>query len=194
MKILMSFPNEGWIRSELAMKLPRWLHETTHEVTFESSNVKPVEHNRNTIVKRFLESDNDYLLQIDSDVVPSNNPLLLADLELDVVGAPCWVYQERVFLNIYRLLGDSLVLASAENEKGLIEVDAIGSGVLLTSRAVLSATKAPFERRYDEDGIATLGQDLYFCQKAREAGFKIFAHLDFVSKHYKTIDLGDFRS
>jgi hypothetical protein len=189
----MSFPNEGWLRSELAMKLPRWLHETKHEVTFESSNLKPIEHNRNVIVKRFLDGDYDYLLQVDSDVVPSKNPIDLADLELDVVSAPCWIYQKEVFLNAYRLDENSkLKPISSSGEKGLIEVDAIGSGVLMTSRAVLGALKAPFERKYDENGIASLGQDLYFSEKARNAGFRIFTHLDYVSKHYKTINLGDF--
>jgi len=72
-----------------------------------------------------------------------------------------------------------------EGKKGLIEIDATGTGVLLTSRRVLEALKAPFERKYDENGIEELGQDLYFSRKAKDAGFRIFSHLDYIAKHYK---------
>lgn len=192
MKVFLSIPNTGWICSELTMKLPRWLKETKHDVYFESSNVKPIESNRNGIVQRFLASDCDYLLQIDSDVVPPKNPIELVDLNLDIVSAPCWIYQHKLILNIYKLdkTDGMLVPVDPKKENGLIEIDSTGTGILLTSRRVLEAIKAPFERKYDENGIEELGQDLYFSRKAKEAGFRIFSHLDFISKHYKEIDLG----
>ena len=82
-----------------------------------------------------------------------------------------------------------LVPVNPTKEKGLIEIDSTGTGILLTSRRVLEALKAPFERKYDEDGIEELGQDLYFSSKAKDAGFRIFSHLDYIAKHYKEIDL-----
>ena len=191
MKIYLSILNTGWIHHELAIKLPRWLKETTHDVYFESSNDRPIENNRNKIVKRFLASDCDYLLQIDNDNIPARNPLDLVDLKLDIVSCPVWIYQHKFVLNIYRFdVSDGmLVPVEFKQEKGLIEIDATGTGVLLTSRRVLEALKAPFERKYDEDGIEELGQDLYFSRKAKEAGFRIFSHLDYIAKHYKEIDL-----
>lgn len=193
MKILLSIPNEGTIRSELAIKLPRWLSEIRHhEVTFESSNLRPVESNRNSIVQRFLKSDNDYLLQIDSDVVPPLNPLFLVDLKLDIVSAPCWIYQHAPILNVYKFdeTRDFLRPLDASKNSGLVEIDATGTGIILTSRKVLETIKMPFARKYDENGIEALGQDLYFCEKAREAGFKLYTHFSYISKHYKTIDIG----
>ena len=50
MKVYLSILNTGWIHSELAIRLPRWLKETTHDVYFESSNDRPIENNRNKIV------------------------------------------------------------------------------------------------------------------------------------------------
>lgn len=192
MKVFLSIPNTNWIHHELTIKLPRWLIETKHEIHFESSNVKPVESNRNGIVQRFLKSDCDYLLQIDSDVVPPKNPIDLVDLNLDIVSAPCWIYQHKLILNIYKLdeTDGMLVPVDPIKEKGLIEIDSTGTGILLTSRRVLETIKAPFERKYDENGIEELGQDLYFSRKAKEAGFRIFSHLDYISKHYKEINLG----
>jgi len=191
MKIYLSILNTGWIHHELAIKLPRWLRETTHDVYFESSNDRPIENNRNKIVKRFLTSDCDYLLMIDNDNIPARNPLELVDLGLDIVSCPVWIYQHKLVLNIYKLdpSDEMLVPVDPKKEKGLIEIDATGTGVLLTSRRVLEALKAPFERKYDEDGIEELGQDLYFSRKAKEAGFKIFSHFDYIAKHYKEINL-----
>ena len=196
MKIYFSILNEGWVRTELAIKLPRWLDDARrngHDIFYESSFLRPIEHNRNTIVKRFLASDCDYLLQIDNDNIPARNPLELVDLGLDVVSCPVWIYQDTLILNIYRKEEGSEYLVpvdyNSNKNKGLICIDATGTGVLLTSRRVLEALKAPFERKYDENGIEELGQDLYFSRKAKEAGFKIFSHFDYIAKHYKEINL-----
>jgi len=191
MKVYLSILNTGWIHHELTIKLPRWLRETLHNIYFESATDRPIENNRNKIVKRFLASDCDYLLQIDNDNIPARNPLELVDLGLDIVSCPVWIYQHKLVLNIYKLdqSDETLIPVDPTKEKGLIEIDATGTGVLLTSRRVLETLKAPFERKYDEDGIEELGQDLYFSRKAKEAGFRIFSHLDYIAKHYKEIDL-----
>ena len=105
-KIYLSILNEGWIRSELSIKLIRWLRESKHSIHYEASYLRPIAHNRNTIVKRFLESDRDYLIQIDSDTVPPKNPLDLIDVmvekDIHFLSCPVWIYQEKPILNIYR--------------------------------------------------------------------------------------------
>lgn len=195
-KIYFSILNEGWMRSELAIKLPRWLDEVRqkYSVYYESSFLKPISHNRNTIVKRFLESDSDYLLQIDSDIVPPQNPLNLIDImeekKIHVLSCPVWIYQEKLILNIYKQKEDYLVPVNPSKYSGLIEIDATGTGVLVCSRNALEPLERPFERLFDEKyGIERLGLDLAFSQKVKAAGFKIYSHLDYVSKHYKTVDL-----
>jgi len=196
MKIYLSILNEGWVRSELTIKLPRWLDEVKnrHIVYFESSFLRPIEHNRNTIVKRFLESDADYLLQIDSDNVPPRNPLELVEYNKDIISCPVWVFHGKIVLNIYKWNGENYIPIDyqIEKESGLIEVDATGTGILLCSRNALERLERPFERIYDDKGLAIQGLDLAFSEKAKKAGFKIYSHLDYMSKHYKTIDLSEF--
>ena len=197
MKIYLSILNEGWINDELAIKLPRWLEEVRqqhHTVYYESSKLRPIENNRNTIVQRFLKTDFDYLIQIDNDNIPAKNPLELVNLNLDIVSCPVWIYQHRLLLNIYRFDEKKEYLLPIEYDinENLIEIDATGTGVILCSRKVLEKIQKPFERLYDEHGIQKLGLDLAFCEKARNEGFKLYSHMKYISKHFKTIDLSEF--
>jgi len=192
MKIYLSVLNEGWIRSELAIKLVRWIATSTYPVYYESSNERPIEHNRNLIVQRFLASDSDYLLQIDNDVVPNTNPILLADYQKDIITCPVPIYQEKVFYNNYIQEHDYLVPVTSGDMNGLMEIDSTGTGIIMCSRRVLETIKKPFERLYDDNGLAMLGSDLYFSKKAKEAGFKIFTDTSNVCKHYKTLNLAKF--
>ena len=195
-KIYLSILNEGWIRSELTIKLPKWLDEVrqNYSVYYESSFLRPIAHNRNTIVKRFLESDKDYLIQIDSDTVPPKNPLNLIEVmeekEIHVLSCPVWIYQHKPILNIYKQKKDYLVPINPSEYSGLIEIDATGTGILLCSRKALEPLERPFERIFDNTyGIEQLGQDISFSIKTKEAGFKIYSHMDYICKHYKTIDI-----
>lgn len=196
MKIYVAILHTGWIKSELSFQLIKWLRESKYDIHYEFSNLSPIAHNRNTIVKKFLESDCDYLLQIDNDNIPAKNPLELIDImnekQLDVLSCPVWIYQHKKLLNVYKYDKEGYLIPLNYKEysfKGLVEVDATGSGVLLCSRKVLQSIQAPFERKFDENGIETRGLDLYFCDKAKEKDFAIFTHMDYIAQHYKTVDL-----
>lgn len=57
-------------------------------------------------------------------------------------------------------------------EQGLTEIWAAGSAGMLIRRAVVEALADPWFQ--SKPGGAGLNEDLYFCEKAREAGFRIF--------------------
>jgi hypothetical protein len=192
MKIYLALINTGWINSELAIRLIRWIHESKYDVYYESSNLRPLENNRNTVVQRFLKSDSDYLLMLDDDNVPTKNPLMLADFRKDIVTQPVPIYQDIVYLNAFLKKEDYLEPISLDDPKGLIEIDSTGTGIIMCSRKVLETIKKPFERIFDEDGIAILGSDLAFSEKAKEAGFRIYTDTSSIAKHYKSVNLCDF--
>lgn len=62
-------------------------------------------------------------------------------------------------------------------EGGLIEIHSGGSAGMLIKRHVLEALEDPWFRKYPVGG-RYFAEDLYFCDLAREAGFKIYADLD----------------
>jgi hypothetical protein len=196
MKIYLAIYTTGFVRKELSLALIQWLRKTEHDVYIDFVEEEPNESARNSVVKRFLESDNEYLVQIDNDVLPSKNPLELVNYQKDVISCPVWIYQHKLFLNIYKYDENKEYLLPVDYEThknlGLIEIDSTGTGILVCSRKVLERIEKPFERIYDENGIAIYGLDLNFSKKVKEAGFSIYSHLDYVSKHYKMIDLSNF--
>lgn len=189
-KIYLGIPTRGWIRKELFLKMLKWVSETSHSIFCELSEEKPCAHARNLLVKKFLKSDNDFLLMIDDDVIPSRNPFELVDFNKDIIIAPCPIYQYGVRWNIYNLdeKGYWRPIRDLGNEK-LIEVDAGGTGLIVIRRNVLERIKAPFERQFNEDGLEKMGLDLSFCKKAKEKDFRIFASVDHSCSHYKILDL-----
>ncbi len=71
------------------------------------------------------------------------------------------------------------------NSSGIQEVDACGAGGLLVRRHVFEAMADPW---FEEGKTAAecIGEDLHFCTKAKELGFKVYVDLDNVSGHIGT--------
>jgi len=49
--------------------------------------------------------------------------------------------------------------------------------------------KGAFTRKLNPDGTVDKGNDISFCERAREAGFGIFAHFDYPCDHMCEISL-----
>lgn len=68
---------------------------------------------------------------------------------------------------------------NAYPEGGLIEVDGAGSAGMIVRRRVLEKMEPPWFRL----GVGHWGEDLDFCRRAQDIGFKIFADLDMSLGH-----------
>ena len=191
-KVMVAIPHMGWITVGLETKIAHWITESDYDIEQFFSTVKPTYANRNIIAKKFLDSDCDYLLSIDSDVVPTTNPLKLIEHGVDIVGGvyPTWKDENYLWLAVWRDTDGSYKQYVLSERKGLKEVDALGTGCLLTSRKVIEALPAPFvDKVRDEIGDRELGHDLYFCLRAKDRGFKVYADFDIVCDHVKELPL-----
>lgn len=195
---------------------------------------------RNEAADLFLKSECDWLLMLDNDTVPINpltkrrvNYLDMAQAAETVsrgkgpeypvvVGAPVPVLDDRlpVHVNAYHRYFDGYWPHSwgwvkmMESKLGsLVQVDAVGSGVMLLNRGALTASlkggvyghdgEALSYRAYPEDhesasyftrprkanGSTILGEDLHFCRRIEEVFGSVFVHVPSLSGHAHTVDL-----
>ena len=204
-RLYLAILNHGWIRREMVDTVIPAISKTTGVVTtLEKLNKTwehPISSNRNKIVKRFLATDNDYLMMCDDDVVPLFNPADFVFANKDVIGFPAKVRQGDRQLNwvAYVKRKDRFDYAPVDFKKvdqsiELLYVDAVGTGCILIHRRVLENIKAPFHIRFDEDGILTMGTDFAFCLRAKEAGFEIFTTPRRVCEHFKELGMLDMQS
>ena len=203
--VLISIPT----REEIHAQTVGWLLNATkiakdigYKVTVQIlQSPYPIEMQRNNQVKNFLDSEEyTHLFLLDSDCVPQQLTIeKLLDYDLDVVasvagalinGVHCITAATRVAPEDVVDGKEYLFPYSEDKTKtDLEEVDAVGATGVLIKRHVIEALEPPyFEVIYNEDGTSVnLGEDYYFCQKIKEAGFKIFADFGLRQNHYKTV-------
>lgn len=73
----------------------------------------------------------------------------------------------------------------------LVEVDATGTGALLFNMEIFDTLEEPYFRvRTDETGHHT-GEDIYFCEKAREAGHRIYVDTSIEVQHLSVMAINE---
>ena len=145
----------------------------------------PITSNLNKVVAEFLHDDADFLLVIANDQMPQFNPLDYVEHDLDVLGWPtpsCRISAENPV---------PWFPCEPEPGAGLVRSEVVGGGIMLIARRVFEhpVMRAPFQFRYDEDGLFRQSEDYDFCIRAREAGFTVWVDLDHWSLHWKTAEM-----
>ncbi len=189
-RIYLAVLNEGEIRVELASVINKALKNEKFIVTVDYATDKPIANNRNKIVKKFLDSGMDYLVQVDDDIIPPDDFLDMVLYDKDIMAPVMFAYRKEGLIPLtlrQREDGSYTTITTRENG-GTVEVDAVGSGCLITPRRVLEDVKAPFLNEYDEEGIKERGLDIAFCRRAKERGWRVWGHLDYVCSHWTVLD------
>ena len=199
-RVLLSLPHMGssHVANSAAVET-MMLTDNRVELHVIRNSAIPTSSNMNKVVKNFLEGSWDYWINLDNDQAPLKNPLDLVFLDKDVIGLPTPVFKigqpettYPFYWNVYAWNeeGQNFLPFQVKKESGALqEVDAVGSGCWVVARRVLEAVKQPLNVRFDEDGITKMGGDMSFCMKAKDAGFKIYAHYEYPCRHFKTVDL-----
>ena len=155
-------------------------------IQFEKGTI--VHFQRNNVVKKALDAGVDYLFFVDSDVaVPSNAVKKLVAHGKHIVSGLYFSKIPPFTPQIYskNKLGFKPII---DYEEGLIKVDAVGSGCLLVKTSVFKNLKKPFFAFSDKivRGGQPLSEDMYFCNKAREAGFDVYCDTTVKCAHVGT--------
>ena len=186
----------GSLRKELAAALIAISRDDRFEIEIRMQADRPYEHSLNTLAMQAIEGGYDWWLTFDDDQCPTQNPLDLIGLDLDVVScpAPMWASDKSprcpVVWNAFDDLGGSQFKIHTPMS-GLQEVGVTGSGALLIGRRVFLAVESPFLIEWDNRGRKIAGPDIAFCRRARARGFKIWVHFDYPCRHYVNVDMAE---
>lgn len=197
-RVFIAVPNGGKIVAELAVLLVAWSHNPRFVIKlYTPKNIFPLDAARNHCVAKFLETDCDYLLWVDDDIVPPETALdALLKADKDIIGAVCFAmkYEHGV--------GFPYPVTLRYNEdkqyvlyygKGIEEVDATGGAFVLFKRKVYEAIERPYAFHYYRNGTLALTCDFDVFQKAQAAGFKLFIDFGVICDHIRTASLKSFQ-
>jgi GT2 family glycosyltransferase len=202
-RVLISIPTAGDIRAEAVgwvVRTVRDAHEHGYHAGLDITiATHPIDFIRNNQISGFLGTNFNYIFLLDSDCVPMDGTVekLLA-YDLDIVGsiAPGMVEGRVVYTAATREreVGErKFRMLTPDNEdlpKGLQEIDGIGATGILIKREVFEKIPYPWYKVVvTPDNIIDMGEDFFFCAKAIEYGYKIFADFDLRQKHYKIVPL-----
>lgn len=208
-----SVTGDGWVHTSVADALLRVKGDPRVHGTIVWPRKFPVEANRNIVAKHGREEPFTHVLMIDDDNPPLFGLNLVdfvleaVEADLDIVGAvtPIWRGSERddelpIFYNVFRYEPEHAdpedgagSWAPLGEREGIVECDAIGTGLCLVHTRVFKEFKArrvlPFERLWTEDGDTRIGSDLNFCKRAKEMGFRVWANYNYQCEHLKEVGL-----
>jgi len=161
------------------------------ETDFVVSDKGTISAMRNELVRYFLNKDWTHLLFIDGDMVfPKDLPERLLKHNKDIISG----YYATRYEPHYPLLLKCIDKEKHKYEvippnqwQDLMEVDATGCGCMLIKRFVFEKISKPwFEFGYSKELQKDVGEDIIFCEKARDLGFKIYVDLTTKCGHITT--------
>ena len=146
---------------------------------------------RNSIVAQALHEGATHLLMLDTDqVYPHDTLTKLIAHKVDVCGVS--VHKRWAPFNPVMLRGDLgryEIIDEKEMYSGeLVEVDATGTGCLLFNMEVFDRISPPWFK-FDVCDRKPVGEDIYFCSKARRSGVRIFVDTSIQVGHLTTIEV-----
>ncbi len=131
-----------------------------------------------------------HILFIDHDVLPRRSTLQkLLDYDKDIVAGVYPMVQQGKL---------SWCLSREEPYKGLeydklpdnlFKTKFVGCGMMLVKTEVFDKLEWPYWKKEFAPGVFKTGDDVYFCKKARDAGYDIWVDPKLKCHHFKMVDL-----
>jgi len=159
-------------------------------IEFTVSARRPLEAGRNDIVRRFLESDGDYLLFIDSDVIAPSKGIMMLWEQKDNFDIVSGLYFKKGNKHSPVAYDDRALIDGVEkwhilpkwDGKSCVPVECVGLGFCLIPRRIFEAVSKPYFKFELGDDVGfnevyqPMGEDMYFFKKVRELDFTIGCH------------------
>lgn len=130
-----------------------------------------VHKNRERIVERAIEGNYDYLFFIDSDMCFAPEVLdRLLSRNKDIIGGN--YHRRNIHKETVIKFRENGQFVNKELPEGMFECASLGTGCMLIKVEVLKKMQKPyFDFNYKGE---EMGEDVYFCLKAQDTGYKIY--------------------
>ncbi len=167
-------------------QLPTLYPQTSFLIDFISSSL--IAASRNYLVKKFLNTDCDWLYFWDADVVIRDTTFLeklteTADaLQADIVGGAYRIKHDKGLYAFGNYKGKELINFKVGELSEPMLVDTLATGSMMISRKVLETLQNPWFE-FIELPERTIPEDHNFCNIARAAGFKVAVDPRFATFH-----------
>ena len=186
-RLAVGIPSNGTIKMNTMMSVFQMMGSLPYKfdlITFQSC---VIHFNREKIADGALKSNATHLLFVDTDMVfqPSVLEKLLKD-DKDIIGVKTYLRQsERV--STVASVDENGENPLPESETELFECYGVGTGFMLIKADVLRKMEKPrFMFDFNKDG-EVIGEDIWFCRKARQMGYKVWC-----DPTVEVLHLGDF--
>lgn len=136
---------------------------------------------RMELARQALEEKADYLLWLDSDMRFPRETIGHLMLRDKPIVAANYATRRMPVKPVAMMDNDGEIgrVYTAPDSEGLQPVDYIGMGVMMVKREVFEKVEAPwFAIPYSTIGQHYIGEDVFFCRKAREAGYEVLVDHD----------------
>ncbi len=200
-------PHKGIVSMRFALSLSSVTRPVGTNIS--ANKTYGVDLSRNLLVKNALKIGATHVLFWDTDVIPYDNNIIidlfneLISRNLDILSAnyssknTMDISTNRYMPSAWLFNKKTGVYDSVDNDiEGIYEVDVVGMGFCLIKTDVFRNIDYPYfifnnkGDTYKESGSLLLdrilGEDFYFCNKVRNAGYKV--NIDFSRKCYHEYD------
>lgn len=182
MNILIAVPSMDSVPAVFAQSLSMLKKVGDCAVAFQIGSL--VYDSRNNLAKHALSMKADYILWLDSDMMfePDTLERMMATMQEKKLDILSGIYYRRRHpfspVLLKKLSIDENNFAEYENyneypEDDIFEIEGMGFGCVLMSSDVLFDVAAKYKDWFSP--LGRVGEDLSFCWRARQCGYKIFA-------------------
>jgi len=173
MKLCIGIATTGDVKTKTLFSIVQLFkkYPDSNLVTWEGCNVHQ---SRINIVKEAQKGNCTHILFVDSDMVFDVKAVeMLLEYDKDIVGVD---YNMRKLpltstVKIHDLQGNKIF----DRKEELYECIAVGTGFMLIKMDVFEKVTYPWFFYEQENNEMKVGSDMWFCNKAREAGYQIYA-------------------
>jgi hypothetical protein len=192
---------DAMIHTEVCARLIAW----SKRGAFPSAivGVSPVDHARNESVRSFLKHNYDYMFFVDADTIPPYDAIKKlvkvcedgADIATGIT--PILRRDEKgeanIIFNVFTKVEKNeqgISMESVDKDTGVVEVVRCGGSCLLIKRSAFIKIGDPwFKNVFNAEYTSYVGEDLSFCDRAKEEGLKIMCDTSIVCGHFKGVML-----